>query len=195
MEKNKKFEFIGILLGIGIGIVLLCLTIVLIFNSVNSQKNLDLGDLNTTEYLLIETKGEQPIHVYKDFNSTSMFITEGNSSKVVKTIKGPKSPQLGKLLYIRDGDELEGVEGKDITQEKELTYNTWLSGIADSERYLKFLKDQSYSCEKTVYSSQYIEKWFTGERDVKRVIITQKTISVVKVPSTTKYPSIESYIK
>ena len=138
MENNKKLAIIGILIGVGIGIVLLCTMIVMIFSSVNSRKYLDLSDTNATEYLLIKDADGTETHVYKDYNSSSMFVTEGKSTKIIKTVRGPKDVKLGKLMNIRDGEELEGVEGKDITKENEYVYNTWAAGIADSERYLKF---------------------------------------------------------
>lgn len=195
VENNKKLAIIGILIGVGIGIVLLCTMIVMIFSSVNSRKYLDLSDTNATEYLLIKDADGTETHVYKDYNSSSMFVTEGKSTKIIKTVRGPKDVKLGKLMSIRDGEESEGIEGNDITKEKEYAYNTWEAGIADSERYLKFLETQGYKCERSVYNSEYIEKWFTGERDVKRVIITQKTISVTQVPNTMEYPKVEYYIK
>lgn len=191
IDSNENTKKMVLIIGGLVALTLVAITVFFISN--NASKKLDIKDYSVTEYIRVYNRlTNEKQSLYKDNDSSALYLTTGDSTKVEKTLRTPRTLELGSIMTLTGSNDL---AANDITKSEPYTKYTWKSSIKDSENYLKYLEDNGYICEYTVSMHEFIEKFYRNEKTgkTKRVIITQKTISIYDV-ELTKYPSIEDYL-
>lgn len=180
MVKNmlkQNLKYIVFILSLIIGVLLFFII----------QKNLEQNIKNIYISELIVEKGEERYEIFYNEQNNKTYLKNLTDEFVIYEFKREPKARMSLL-------NIDTIEGLNIIQNIEpyidYTYNV---KYEDSCKYLKYLLNEGYNIEMSVYNSQYMEFFLLKDEKYKRVVIFPDSLMVCDMLEGSILPSIESY--
>lgn len=160
MKKSKK--------------LLVLLLVALVFSLCGCSKKVDLDKKDTHLIATVEDDTYGVSELYRDKNGFEIF--EVKDGEVINTYTTEYALSLKDVINLGVGEKAE-----DITKTATIGSFTWQSDLTRSANYIKYLEDNGYSAIRKVSTQKFVDMLMSNSVDIKRVVITQDTISVASV--------------
>lgn len=154
--------------------ILLLLLVTLVFSLCGCSKKVDLNKYDTHLIATVEDDTYGVSELYRDKKGFEIF--EVRDGEVINTYTTESALSLKDVINLGIGEKAE-----DITKTATIASYTWYADLEKSANYIKYLEDNGYSTIRKVSTQQFVDMLLSNSVDIKRVVATQDTISVVSV--------------